>query len=210
MSGALTLGSMAEGIASGMQFGQTLRDNKRAMDQQDRMMDIMEKQAGSSEGRGMGATPAGATAASMPSSINADYVRAGLVKRGMAQHHADGFALNFGDESSFNTGAVGDNGAAYGLAQWNGPRRDALNAFASERGLEVGNADTQMDFLMHELNGSESKAWKAIQDTKTPGAAAAAIVNRFERPAEEHRARREASYLAYDSRPVMGAARPAY
>jgi hypothetical protein len=53
-----------------------------------------------------------------------------------------------------------------------------------------------MDYMVDvELAGSERSAASAIMSSRTAGEAGAAIVNRFLRPAEEHRARREASYL---------------
>ena len=136
---------------------------------------------------------AGGGAVGVPT--NSGWVVDGLVARGMAQHHAEGFAINFGDESNFNTGAVGDNGNAYGLAQWNGPRKRALEAFAAAQGKPARDGDVQLDFLMHELGSNEAGAWAKIQNAGDRGSAAAAVLNLFERPAEEHRARREAAYL---------------
>lgn len=220
MALSLSLGSLAEGMASGMQMGQARKDRQKANEQQDRMLTLMEKQAisapsasvGAGMGSGIPAAGGGAPIASaaMPTGEMADYFRNGLIKRGMAEHEADGFLMNFGSESGLNTGAVGDNGAAFGVAQWNGPRQDALRAFAAERKIDPSNADLQMDYLMSELNGPEAAAWKKIRATKTPSAAAVAVLNSFERPAEEHRKRREAQYLAYNAGGAMGASAPAY
>ena len=123
-----------------------------------------------------------------------DAVVSGLVQRGMPEHIAQGFATNFKDESGFNTAAVGDNGNAFGLAQWNGPRKAALEQFAAERGKPASDMNVQLDFLMAELQGPESAAWSKISGAPDAGSAAAAVLNHFERPAEEHRARREAQY----------------
>lgn len=148
------------------------------------------------------------SAATMPTGTTADYVRKGLIARGMDPHLADGFVLNIGDESNFNTSAVGDGGNAFGLVQWNGSRMRNLKAFAAEKGMDPSDADLQMDFLMHELNGDEAGAWGKIKGAKTAGEAGALIVNEFERPAEQHRARREAAYLAYGSGPAPAEAPP--
>lgn len=118
-----------------------------------------------------------------------------LVARGVAPHIAEGFALNAADESSFNPAAVGDNGNAIGVFQWNGPRKRALEAFAASKGTAWNDWDTQMDFVVHENATSEAGAWARIQKTTTRGEAAAAIVNLWERPAEVHRRNREAKYL---------------
>lgn len=131
----------------------------------------------------------------------ADWFIDGLVKRGMPQHVAEAFALNAMDESRMDPGIneiaplVPGSRGGFGLMQWTGPRRKALEAFASERGVAVSDPNLQLDFLMTELQGPESGAAKAIYgapDTKT---AAAAIVNKFLRPAESNRSKREAAYL---------------
>lgn len=148
-------------------------------------------------------SPAGgsrAASASMPA--EAATIREGLIKRGLPEHVADGFVLNFKDESNLNPGIneaapiVPGSRGGFGLSQWTGPRRRALEAFAGERGVPVSDLDMQLDFLMSELQGSEASAYSAIMGTTDAGSAAAAIVNKFLRPAEEHRARRERQYLS--------------
>ena len=128
---------------------------------------------------------------------------AGLVARGMPEHIARGFAMNFADESAFNPAAVGDNGNAYGLAQWNGPRMAALQSFAEGTGRGVSDPNAQLDFLMHELQGPEAGAWSKIAGAPDANTAAAAVLNYFERPAETHRARREAAYLGGEARAAL-------
>lgn len=136
----------------------------------------------------------------MPQGVNADSIRAGLVARGLPEHVADGFVMNFQDESGLNPGIneaapiVPGSRGGFGLAQWTGPRRKALESFAAERGVSVADPDIQLDFLMTELQGPESGAANSILSAADSGQAAAAIVNKFLRPAEEHRASREARY----------------
>lgn len=131
----------------------------------------------------------------------AEGIKAGLVARGMPEHIAEGFVMNFQDESGLNPAInevaplVPGSRGGFGLAQWTGPRRKALEAFAAERGMPVSDPGVQMDFLMTELQGPEAAAWSKISGAGTSGEAAAAIVNNFLRPAEEHRTRREAAYL---------------
>ena len=128
-------------------------------------------------------------------------IRQGLVERGLPEHVADAFVMNFQDESGLNPGIneqnplVAGSRGGFGLAQWTGPRRKQLEAFAAQRGVPVSDANLQMDFLMQELQGSERGAAQSILSAQDAPTAAAAIVNKFLRPAEEHRARREASYL---------------
>lgn len=147
------------------------------------------------------------------SAPGADAIRAGLVQRGLPGHVADAFVMNFQDESGLNPGIneaapiVPGSRGGYGLAQWTGPRRRQLEAFAAQRGTPVSDTDTQLDFLMSELQGSEAGAAQSILSAQDAPTAAAAIVNKFLRPAEEHRARREAAYLG-GSEPATGAQAP--
>lgn len=214
-AGALTLGSLADGLASGISMRRQEDDRKKTSEQQDRLLSLMEAQAKlAPSGLGSGAVPAlgspGTGSAAMPSGEVADYVRSGLVKRGVPQHIADGTVLNWGDESGMDPTAVGDDGNAYGLGQWNGPRKTALFDFAKQNNVDPASPDTQMDFYMSEMNGPESSAWKRAQATKTAGQAAVAILNHYERPAESYRVKRASKYSAYDAGAGMGATRPVY
>lgn len=129
----------------------------------------------------------------------ADAIRSGLVARGLPEHVADGFMMNFQDESNLNPGieeqvANVHGTKGFGLAQWTGPRREALTQFARSQGKPVSDVDVQLDFLMTELQGSERGAAQSILSAQDAPSAASAIVNDFLRPAEEHRARRVAEY----------------
>lgn len=127
-------------------------------------------------------------------------IRAGLIARGLPDHVADGFIMNMKDESGFNPDIneaapiVPGSRGGYGLIQWTGPRRKQLEAYAQSRGVPVSDVDLQLDFLMHELGGSESAAAREIMSAQDAGSAAQAIVNKFLRPAEAHRAHRAAQY----------------
>lgn len=129
-----------------------------------------------------------------------DAVIRGLQER-FPPHIAQAFAMNIADESGFdptinerNPMVAGSRGG-FGLAQWTGPRRKQLEQFAQARGTSPGDLNTQLDFLVAELQGPERAAGQAIMSSRNAGEAASAIVNKFLRPAEEHRARREAKYL---------------
>ncbi|MDX5370193.1 MAG: phage tail-type lysozyme domain-containing protein [Alphaproteobacteria bacterium] len=136
-------------------------------------------------------------------------VVSGLTQRGLPEHVAQAFAMNFKDESGLNPGIneiapiVPGSRGGFGLAQWTGPRRRALEAFAAQRGADVADPNVQMDFLMTELQGPESRAAQSIFAAQDAPTAAAAIVNNFLRPAEKHRARREAAYLGGGPERVM-------
>jgi hypothetical protein len=127
-------------------------------------------------------------------------IRAGLIERGMAPHIADGFLMNFKDESGLDPGIneaapiVPGSRGGFGLAQWTGPRRVALEKFAAARGAAPSDANVQLDFLMTELQGPESRAARNIFAAPDAGSAAAAIAKDFLRPAPEHLERRVAEY----------------
>jgi hypothetical protein len=124
----------------------------------------------------------------------------GLIARGLPPHIAEAFVLNFKDESGLNPGInetaplVPGSRGGYGLYQLTGPRRRAYEAYAAERGAPVDSVDAQLDFMMSELHGPEASAWQKISAAPNTGEAAAAVVNYFLRPSEEHRNRRAAKY----------------
>jgi len=130
------------------------------------------------------------------------YLRNGLVQRGLPPHIAEGFVMNFQDESGLNPGInernpiVPGSRGGFGLYQLTGPRRVAYERYAKERGVPVSDEDAQLDFMMMELQGPEKRAAQAIFNTENAGDAAAAIVTNFLRPAEKHRAERVARYTS--------------
>jgi hypothetical protein len=77
--------------------------------------------------------------------------------------------------------AIGDNGTAYGIAQWRHDRLDNLKRFAADRGASADDLDTQLAFVDHELKTSESGAGRRLLDTQSLDDAAAAMIG-YERP----------------------------
>lgn len=127
-------------------------------------------------------------------------IKSGLVNRGMPEHVADGFVLNFQDESGLNPGINEENPTVpgsrggFGLAQWTGPRRKMLEAQARQAGRSPADLELQLDFLMSELSGSEKGAAGRIMSARNSGEAAAAIATDFLRPAQQHLDARVAKY----------------
>lgn len=81
-------------------------------------------------------------------------------------------------ESNFNPNATGDNGSAFGLFQWRGPRLDALKQYASQMGTSIDDVRTQLAFWVKEMGGTEAAAaamWKAAGDPAQAAAAMAAF-----------------------------------
>lgn len=105
-----------------------------------------------------------------------------MEKHGLNVAQASAFAGHGMQESGFDTGAVGDNGSAFGIMQWRGDRRNALNAFAKRSGRDVGDLFTQLDFAMEELRGSERRAGDKLFAARDVRSAVTALMD-YERPA---------------------------
>lgn len=139
-----------------------------------------------------------------------EQIVSGLVRRGLPEHVAQGFALNIRDESGFDPGIneisplVPGSRGGFGLAQWTGPRRVALEEFAAQRGRPVSDIDTQLDFLVQELQGPEARAAQSILGTQDPRQAAVAVARDFLRPAPENLQRRVARYSGGQAAPQAG------
>lgn len=151
----------------------------------------------------MGGAPVEAAAgggASIPTGERASYIRSGLVQRGLPEHVADGFVVNFQDESGLDPGInernpiVPGSRGGFGLYQLTGPRRVAYENFAQQRGVDPSDIDAQLDFMMTELQGSEAKAAQNILQAPDTATAAQAIVKDFLRPSEQYRDSRMAKY----------------
>jgi hypothetical protein len=159
-------------------------------------------------------TNASVTPATIPQTADAAALRQGLIDRGLPAHIADGFLVNFQDESGLNPGIneasplVPGSRGGYGLYQLTGPRRVAYEQFAQSRGVDPSDINAQLDFLGGELGlpnlglenqpwfGSERNAANSILAAGDQASAAQAIVNNFLRPSQEHRERRAASYAS--------------
>lgn len=143
--------------------------------------------------------------ATIPQTADATAIRQGLIDRGLPSHVADAFVVNFKDESGLNPGineanpVVPGSRGGFGLYQLTGPRRTAYESFAAQKGVDPSDVNAQLDFLKYELEGPEAKAAQSILSAPDTATAAQAIVNNFLRPAEDHRARRAASYAGLGS-----------
>lgn len=184
---------------------------KTRSDAQIRLAESAFGSGGAGAGFGSATGPIGdSSGASVPAGDRASYIRSGLVSRGLPEHVADGFLVNFKDESGLDPGInekaplVAGSRGGFGLYQLTGPRRTAYESFASSRGVDPSDIDTQLDFMVGELGlgnrkdmpgfGSESRAARSILSASDTSSAAQAIVNNFLRPAPEHRASRTRRY----------------
>jgi hypothetical protein len=98
---------------------------------------------------------------------------------GLAPHQAAGIVGNLVHESGQELspwGPTGDNGTAWGTAQWRGDRLARLKQRPDYQTVEG-----QQAFMREELDGSENKAYRALQAAKTPEEAAHAWDANYER-----------------------------
>ena len=69
-----------------------------------------------------------------------------------------------------------------GLLQWSYSRREALLAFAAERGKPWQDAATQLDFMLAEINDGYGAMWAGLQLASDPRAASQLFASTFVRP----------------------------
>lgn len=119
---------------------------------------------------------------------NAEKIFNFFTSKGLTPAQAAGFIGNFYAESSLKPDAKNPNDkgkVSEGLAQWRGDRRDNLIAYSNENNLDYKSLTAQLNFTMHELRTSESRAYGKIKEASTPKEAATAICRYFERPSSE-------------------------
>lgn len=98
----------------------------------------------------------------------------GLIDRGYSPVHAAALAGHVLQESGGRADALNPKEGANGLIQWRLDRWQALQDFAKSRGTSPTDRDTQLDFIGHEMNGTERRAGTAFRAaTDLPSASAA-------------------------------------
>lgn len=120
-----------------------------------------------------------------------------LLDEGYSKEAAAGVLGNIEAESAFNADLIEKgNGIGFGLCQWSFGRRTQLEAYASSKGREPSDINTQIEFLIGELtpgggasgyatyqlltyNGYSASDW---ENATTPEDAAVAFCWSFERP----------------------------
>lgn len=111
-----------------------------------------------------------------------------LCANGFSEAQTAGIMGNIQMESSFSTTDTNGTSGAFGLFQWLGGRKQNLMAFAGDK---YRTAKAQIDFMLAELEGSESGAKQAILMTQTPEDAAMVWDRLFERSEGTTVARRQ-------------------
>lgn len=128
-----------------------------------------------------------AVAGSKGSNDRAGQAMAYFRSRGLSQHAAAGIVGNLMAESRLNTAARNkgdgsDGSDSIGIGQWNGDRARALQSFAQNAGKAPTDFETQLAFVLHELDGSEKSAGQKLRSARTVEEATAAMIG-YERPA---------------------------
>lgn len=96
-------------------------------------------------------------------------------------------AVDSGEYKNF----AGDS-AGYGLAQWTySTRKQGLLNFAKGRGASVGDLETQLEYLIHEMNTSFLAVLQTLKTADSVRAASDAVLLKFERPADQSTAAQE-------------------
>lgn len=105
---------------------------------------------------------------------------ANIAQRGMTNLTDEQYTEKF---NSSPTSCYRD-GVGYGLAQWTyWSRKQNLFEFANAKGKSVGDENTQLEFLIHELRIEYSGLFSFLCDTEDMYEATSRICKEFERPA---------------------------
>jgi len=102
---------------------------------------------------------------------------------GLAPHQAAGVVGNLMQESGGGIpswGPTGDNGSAWGAAQWRNDRLDGLKQFAKDNGLDHKSTEAQQKWMKHELETTHSDAYDALKAAKSPEQAANVFNRQYE------------------------------
>ncbi|MGF6633523.1 phage tail tip lysozyme [Paraburkholderia sp. MM6662-R1] len=113
---------------------------------------------------------------------NAKAAVAAFMRMGWTKEQASGIVANLNVESGLRPNIKGDNGAAYGVAQWHADRQ---GEFKRVFGKDIHNStlDEQLQFVNYELTkGREQAAGRALRATTSAGEAGGIISSRYERP----------------------------
>lgn len=127
------------------------------------------------------------TAAAMnsrtPEKGSADQAIKYFQSKGWSKEQSIGMAANISRESNFNAGAVGDNGAAYGLGQWHKDRQDKFEKLFGHP-MQKSTTEEQLAFYDWELNHTEKSAGDKLRGAKTAEDSARIVSSQFERPGD--------------------------
>lgn len=109
--------------------------------------------------------------------------------QGWSRAAATGIAANLFSESGLKPNAVGDNGAAFGLAQWHQDRQEAFRKW-SGKDIRSATMQEQLGFVQYELTqGADAQARRAgekLRGETDPYNAGVIVSGLYERPADTY------------------------
>lgn len=105
-----------------------------------------------------------------------------FVGKGYSREQAAGIVGNLHGESNLDTGAVGDGGKAYGLAQWH-PDRQGIFQKIFGKNIRQSTFQEQLEFVHYELNNNEKRAGNMLKMAGTVEEATRTFMKEYERPA---------------------------
>lgn len=102
--------------------------------------------------------------------------------RGWSSDQAKGIAANLWAESKGNPNAIGDNGTAFGIAQWHPARQAKFKAW-SGKDIRDSSFGEQMAFVQYELTKGDYKAaGDLLRQQTSPYSSASAVSRAYEQP----------------------------
>lgn len=105
-----------------------------------------------------------------------------FLQKGWTKEQASGIVANLTAESSMRHGITGDNGSAYGLAQWH-PDRQANFAKWAGKDIKKSTFKEQLGFVHYEMTeGKEQAAGERLRRAKTASESGDVVSRYYERP----------------------------
>lgn len=105
-----------------------------------------------------------------------------FISKGLQPHQAAGIVGNLIQESGLNPNAVGDDGKAYGIAQWHPDRQNVLNTLSTRNKVDKSDFNQQLEFVWHELNTGHLGVLEKLKTTQNVSQATMLISNSYEIP----------------------------
>lgn len=123
----------------------------------------------------------GGTAAQVGGNSNVSKIWNFLASKGLSPVAIAGILGNLQQESGLHPTAVNPQSGAYGIAQWLGPRYQALLQFAAQHHESASDLTTQLQFLWQELQSGQDGSVKVLNSQTSPSSAAEYFEQYYER-----------------------------
>lgn len=132
-----------------------------------------------------------------------------FMSQGWTREQAIGIAANLQKESGFNNIVTGDDGKAYGIAQWHADRQANFQRVFG-KSIKTSTFNEQLAFVHHELTrGTEQGAGKRLRGARNAGEAAAVVSQYYERPLAVQKEKIERAQIANQLKAQLGNVAPA-